>query len=308
MSLIAGLCSLAALQAVDDPDQIAADFVDGRLDPLRFDYGALRFDPDDPAVGFEALSALERAVSMRAIPAEFRVDGARVPPEVAGCVLGAVLHGARLARLAEDKARYDAARIEALARYDAASARLAAELAATEVRVDEMIIRDQFWRAQMQREASYAGLDDLARRHLFEAFGVGMCRADQENYQILQSLLQAPDLFFETIYAREDGWLIVQHMPVSLQEVVLSEMEARPGFPGDEARAQAYAFLSDRVAVAQGELQRYGTQGRCRNGAWVASPTSDEAGLEARRAALGLGPQSQLGERNAAACQALAGP
>lgn len=307
MRLMAALCALAALQGVSDPDRIAADFVAGRHDPLRFDYGALRFEPDDPADGFEALSALERAVSMQAVPAEYRVDGARVPREVAGCVLGAVLHGTRLARLAEDRALYDAARTEALARYGAASARLAAQLAAAEGQVEEMIIRDQFWREQMQDDASYVGLDAPAQRHLFEAFGVGLCRADQENHQILQSWMETPDFFFETVYGRENGWLIVQHMPVSLQEAVLAEMEARPGFPADQTQARAYAFLFDRVAVTRGELQRYGTQGRCRSGVWVASPTSDEAGLAARREALGLGPQSQIGERNATACQALAG-
>lgn len=95
----------------------------------------------------------------------------------------------------------------------------------------------------------------------------------------------------------EDGedaaWAIAQHSDhdVAFQERALAYLraavEAAQGSPGN------LAYLTDRVAANRGEAQVYGTQVGCVDGEAVPAPVEDEAGLEARRAELGLEPMSE---------------
>jgi hypothetical protein len=59
-----------------------------------------------------------------------------------------------------------------------------------------------------------------------------------------------------------------------------------------QARASDLALLEDRVRVAQGKLQRYGSQMRSSPtpGPPVLEPIEDEACVDRRRAAVGLEP------------------
>lgn len=94
----------------------------------------------------------------------------------------------------------------------------------------------------------------------------------------------------------EDGstaaWAIVQHadLDVDLQRRGLALLEeavaAGDASPGD------LAYLTDRVRVADGEAQVYGTQWEVTaEGEWVPrTPIDDEAGVDERRAAAGLDP------------------
>jgi hypothetical protein len=58
--------------------------------------------------------------------------------------------------------------------------------------------------------------------------------------------------------------------------------------PDGEVSAVDVAYLVDRVRVNEGRPQLYGTQFWTVEGAVVPRPIEDEAGLEARRATLGL--------------------
>ncbi|MEV1015291.1 DUF6624 domain-containing protein [Micromonospora sp. NPDC049801] len=91
----------------------------------------------------------------------------------------------------------------------------------------------------------------------------------------------------------EDGgnaaWAIVQHSdldPAFQQEaldLLRAAVAARQASPGN------LAYLEDRVAVAKGEPQVYGTQIRCGpDGPVPATPIRDEPGVERRRAEAGL--------------------
>ncbi|MGS0641112.1 DUF6624 domain-containing protein [Xanthomonas oryzae] len=54
------------------------------------------------------------------------------------------------------------------------------------------------------------------------------------------------------------------------------------------------ALLTDRVLLAQGKPQRYGTQfHRDADDRMALQPTEDEAGLDARRLRMGLPPMDQ---------------
>ena len=91
----------------------------------------------------------------------------------------------------------------------------------------------------------------------------------------------------------EDGastaWLLVQHADLdrAFQKecLPLSEKAAKTG----EASETDYAYLYDRVAVADGLPQRYGTQ-FMEGGP---QPIEDEAHVDERRKAIGLGTMAE---------------
>lgn len=88
-----------------------------------------------------------------------------------------------------------------------------------------------------------------------------------------------------------DAWLLAQHADRdrAFQFDVLGTLQRR----GEDAgvRKQDLAMLTDRVLLAQGKPQRYGTQFMPdASGALAMQPVEDGAGLDARRAAMGLMP------------------
>jgi hypothetical protein len=97
----------------------------------------------------------------------------------------------------------------------------------------------------------------------------------------------------------EAAWLVAQHAigdpPVMRRCLSLVEAAARLG----EAPAWQRAYLLDRIRTLEGRLQRYGTQRDWDAGGTLRPlPLEDPAGVDARRAAVGLGP---LGDGPAAA-------
>ncbi|MFB7763502.1 DUF6624 domain-containing protein [Streptomyces xiamenensis] len=96
----------------------------------------------------------------------------------------------------------------------------------------------------------------------------------------------------------EDGaqaaYLIAQHSPDPAFQRRARDLLAQAVESGD-ARPSQLAYLTDRCLVAQGEMQLYGTQFYDpHDGAgWRPRPIADVAGLDARRAAVGLGPWEQ---------------
>ena len=91
--------------------------------------------------------------------------------------------------------------------------------------------------------------------------------------------------------AEHFGWLIVQHADLNpnFQRDVLRRLE--PLLAQGRVRSRDYAFLWDRVAVADKRPQRYGTQFSCENGAWAPiGGIEDPDQLDARRKKMGLPP------------------
>jgi hypothetical protein len=87
------------------------------------------------------------------------------------------------------------------------------------------------------------------------------------------------------------AWLLAQHAPPESQEQWL------PLLQDAVARADAspadLAYLMDRVLTHRGEPQIYGTQYQVRDGVLELWPVRDPAGLDQRRAALGLEPEAE---------------
>lgn len=86
------------------------------------------------------------------------------------------------------------------------------------------------------------------------------------------------------------AWLLTQHADrdPEFQQHVLDELRPRVGNGG--IRGQDFAMLTDRVLVAQGKPQRYGTQFAMVNGALQAKPIKDAGNVDKRRAYVGLPP------------------
>lgn len=92
--------------------------------------------------------------------------------------------------------------------------------------------------------------------------------------------------------ARHAAWLILQHSPdTAWQAEMLPDLE-RLAARGDLPRGDV-ALLTDRVLVRRGQPQRYGSQFSLEDGQLVPDPLEDVAGLDARRASVGLPPMAE---------------
>lgn len=84
------------------------------------------------------------------------------------------------------------------------------------------------------------------------------------------------------------AWLLVQHGDLELQQMSLPLLEEAVQF--GRAERSNHAYLLDRVLVREGKKQVYGTQLDLVDGRLVPFPIEDEAGVDARRKAIGLDP------------------
>lgn len=86
------------------------------------------------------------------------------------------------------------------------------------------------------------------------------------------------------------AFLIVQHADLDAQREYLPIIRAAA--EAGELQGQAVAFLEDRVLLAEGRKQVYGTQVKrnASNGQFEPLPIEDEANVDARRAARGMSP------------------
>jgi hypothetical protein len=117
---------------------------------------------------------------------------------------------------------------------------------------------------------------------------------DRANTTRLKALVRAcgwPRRSVHGEQAVQDAWLLAQHADHDrrFQRLVLSLLEA--GVKAGEVPPENLAYLADRLAVADGRPQRYGTQlnqtGPC---GFEFSPLDNRARVEERRKAIGLPP------------------
>lgn len=166
--------------------------------------------------------------------------------------------------------------------------------------------------AEQQRRAQ---LDAPLRRELLEraerdqaAQHVAIDAGGGDAFKGVAPVAQANAAWLKTVIADKgwptysrvghDGakaaWLIVQHADhdpaFQAQVLPLIEHAAKAG----EADLPDLALLTDRVLLAQGKPQRYGSQfTTAGDGTMELRPTEDMDGLDARRQAMGLQPLAQ---------------
>jgi hypothetical protein len=175
--------------------------------------------------------------------------------------------------------------------------------------------RDQLHRGVFtaaERRASWAtGLSDVALAYAFQILSEEGCGGDGDNTRWLRSRIASRGWFkISTSGADADkaAFLLVQHADRSpdFQSEALSILE--PLVASGETRPLNFAYLFDRVSVANNRPQRYGTQGRCSATGWAPFAIEDVDGLDKRRSAVGLPPHQDYVANISKRCVVAAAP
>jgi hypothetical protein len=172
--------------------------------------------------------------------------------------------------------------------------------------------RDQLYRnvfTATERRTSWAiGLSDVALAYAYQILAGEGCGVDVDNTRWLRSRIASRGWFkisTSGVDADKAAFLLVQHADRSpdFQSEVLSILE--PLVAAGETKPSNFAYLFDRVSVANNRPQRYGTQGRCLATGWTpVVGIEDINGLDKRRSAVGLSPHQDYVKR----CVAPASP
>lgn len=113
---------------------------------------------------------------------------------------------------------------------------------------------------------------------------------DRQNTEWLRGLIEEHGWLGKSIVGKEGAdatFLLVQHSPdLSFQQYCLTLLEA--AVLVKEAKPENLAYLIDRVRIAEGKKQIYGTQGTHVDGVIVPSPIEDEANVDVRRKSVKL--------------------
>ncbi|MDQ0464348.1 hypothetical protein QO010_002129 [Caulobacter ginsengisoli] len=149
---------------------------------------------------------------------------------------------------------------------------------------------------QTAREALYGlDLDGMAadeRQATLDAAWALVEAVDRRNQLALKAILPADGGWFGRTAYGEDAaraaWLITVHAVNDRRLMREAASRMAPLVATGEIEPAWYASVVDRLAVLEGRPQRFGTQPVCRAGVWTVGEVEDPAGLEARRASLGL--------------------
>ncbi len=141
----------------------------------------------------------------------------------------------------------------------------------------------------MMTGVDLSGLSEPEQREARAVIDAEINRLNAENVEALLAMIPAEGWFSSKVYGQEaatGAFLIIQHSNMDLQKRFLPVIEHMAG-RGDALKSE-YALMYDRIAVAEGRLQRYGTQMQCVDGFMRPFPTEDPDQLEARRAPMGF--------------------
>jgi hypothetical protein len=182
-----------------------------------------------------------------------------------------------------------------LAELDEMLKRSASEKADADPLVQELLVRyarDQGVRSIFSQLKWTEGLSPAAANNWLLAASTRMAAIDCDNTAWLKAQLVKTGWFTIPKYGAEAdsaAWHLVQHADrePSFQREMLVKLQALP--PG-QTNGKRLGTLFDRVARAEGRLQRFGTQGQCKDGQWTPFESEDPVNLDKRRASLGMAP------------------
>ena len=146
---------------------------------------------------------------------------------------------------------------------------------------------DDALRAELLRRVA---IDQAARKALDID---GMRQADGENLPWLKAVIAEhgwPGTSLVGTDGAQAAWLLAQHADAdpAFQRQCLDLLTA--AVAAGEASERDLAYLTDRVLLAEGQPQVYGTQMTDEGGHYVPRNLRDPDGVDERRAAVGLGP------------------
>lgn len=153
---------------------------------------------------------------------------------------------------------------------------------------------DQAARQKLLSLAKQQGmdLDSKAFKSLAQAELQESRKVDAENRQWLQKVVGQHGWPGRTLVGRDGAhaaWLLVQHADAdpAFQKTCLRLMtEARTG----EVDVADIAYLTDRIRLAEGKPQLYGTQVELKDGRWQVKEVEKPRTLDDRRQRIGLPP------------------
>jgi hypothetical protein len=187
------------------------------------------------------------------------------------------------------------------------SPRWPAVLARLQADADEELRRDGATDVALRHElAAMVKVDQVARaRAIATNFKdpqaiQRMFEVDAANLPRLRAVLEKhgwPGKHLVGAAGSSDAWLLVQHMDKdpAFQRRALDLMVAAAA-SGEASRSDA-AYLTDRVLLAEGKPQRYGTQFEMVEGVNVPKVMEDPEGVDRRRDGVGLGTMAEYAER-----------
>src|SRR5262249_39440616 len=126
----------------------------------------------------------------------------------------------------------------------------------------------------------------------FEKLTAKVKAVDEDNTKWLKGVVGRHGWPTNTLVGKDGAnaaWLLVQHADADpkFQRRCLDLMAK---LPKDEVSQSNLAYLTDRVLLAEGKKQLYGTQFTFVDGKWKPRPLEDEANVDQRRAEAGLPP------------------
>lgn len=162
-----------------------------------------------------------------------------------------------------------------------------------------MVAKDQRMRGLAMRLFTGDASED-EKAYLRERLAPVWERVDVENTRELKPILEYWGwITIGKFGAKADGdaWLLVQHADrdPEFQKRVLEKLAAL--YPSGKTSASNYAYLYDRVAVAEKRPQRYGTQMHEVEGRMEPFPLEDPENVDARRKTVGLGTLEEYKKR-----------
>lgn len=161
--------------------------------------------------------------------------------------------------------------------------------------LEAMYESDQLYRAEIQSAMIKYGLDHPKVKALWEK----QTPIDNENYEKLANIVEAhgwPTISEYGEEAAKSAFLIIQHSKTDFQKKYLPYL--RKAAKNGELKLNYLAMLEDRILLADGNMQLYGTQLR-RNDAGEIEfhPIKDVAHVDARRKEMNLGPIAETAEK-----------
>jgi hypothetical protein len=128
-----------------------------------------------------------------------------------------------------------------------------------------------------------------------ERLSAAVDKADKENTKWLGEIVEKhgwPTISLVGKDGSNDAWLLAQHADrdPKFQRKCLDLMTKAPK---EEVSQKNLAYLTDRVLLAEGKKQIYGTQFTSTNGKWEPRALEDPENVDKRRKEVGLPPLSE---------------
>jgi hypothetical protein len=128
-----------------------------------------------------------------------------------------------------------------------------------------------------------------------EKLSAAVKTADSENTRWLKQIVESRGWPTRTLVGKDGAsaaWLLIQHADAE-RKFQRKCLDLMVKLPREEVSQQDIAYLTDRVLLAEGKKQVYGTQFNTDSGKLRPSPIEDEASVDKRRAEVGLPPLAE---------------